>query len=37
MLYVQSECNKLPKGQLSLTLVQHAQKVKYGLFSNQGR
>ena len=28
--------NKSPKGQLSLTWVQHAQKVKY-IFSNQGR
>ena len=29
--------NKSPKGQRSLIWVQHAQKVKYGLFSDQGR
>ena len=29
--------NKLPKGPQSLICVQHVQKVKYGLFSNQGR
>ena len=29
--------HKSPKGQRSLIWVQHAQKVEYGLFSNQGR
>ena len=32
-----AKLNKLPKEQQLLTRVQHAQKVKYGLFSNQGR
>ena len=29
--------NKSPKGQRSIIWDQHAQKVKYGLFNNQGK